>query len=195
MSTRSSDPLDILLKHDRWATRRVLEACVPLPPEQFSRRFDIGPGSLHDTITHVIAAMRRWHDRLAEVRLRPSIDRPLAGGLPGDVGYTLRTPADLLELHEAAAEEFAACAAACIAPGGRCLASVIHVEFDGKPYTFTRGAVLVHVATHGMHHRAQCLNMLRQLGVYPVIDLPEIAVVDWQAEVQTGQLTPWRPPA
>ena len=38
------------------------------------------------------------------------------------------------------------------------------------------------VATHGMHHRAQCLNMLRQLAAPGVSDrLPEIDVLDWAA--------------
>ncbi len=194
MDPTSFDPFDIMLKHDRWATRRVLEACTPLKPEQFTRRFEMGFGSLHDTITHVIAAMRRWHDRLAEVRLRPSIDRPLSGGEPGDVGYQVRTAAELLVLHEEASEQFAACAKACVAPGGKGLASVIHMKFGDKPYSFTRGAVFVHVTTHGMHHRAQCLNMLRQIGVYSVEDLPELAVVDWQAEVETGQAAVWKAP-
>jgi uncharacterized damage-inducible protein DinB len=30
--------------------------------------------------------------------------------------------------------------------------------------------------THGMHHRAQCLNMLRRLGVQP---LPPSSVAEW----------------
>jgi uncharacterized damage-inducible protein DinB len=47
---------------------------------------------------------------------------------------------------------------------------------DGKTLQLTRGAVLAQVATHGMHHRAQCLNMLRQLGVSP---LPPSSVVEW----------------
>jgi uncharacterized damage-inducible protein DinB len=35
------------------------------------------------------------------------------------------------------------------------------------------------VATHGMHHRAQCLNMLRQLAAPGVSDrLPEIDVLE-----------------
>jgi len=46
----------------------------------------------------------------------------------------------------------------------------------GKSYTFTRGGVITHVTTHGMHHRAQCLNMLRQMGIAP---LPPSAVVEW----------------
>ena len=46
----------------------------------------------------------------------------------------------------------------------------------GKNYTFSRGGVLTHVTTHGMHHRAQCLNMLRHLGVQP---LPPSSVLEW----------------
>ena len=40
----------------------------------------------------------------------------------------------------------------------------------------TRGATIVHVTTHGTHHRAQCLNILRQLGVTP---LPPSSVAEW----------------
>ncbi|MCA9288067.1 MAG: LysR family transcriptional regulator [Phycisphaerales bacterium] len=50
---------------------------------------------------------------------------------------------------------------------------------DGKTYSFTRGAVVTHITTHGMHHRAQCLNMLRQLGVNP---LPKSSVMEWSLE-------------
>jgi uncharacterized damage-inducible protein DinB len=38
------------------------------------------------------------------------------------------------------------------------------------------GAILTHATTHGMHHRAQCLNMLRHLGVTP---LPQSSVIEW----------------
>jgi uncharacterized damage-inducible protein DinB len=38
------------------------------------------------------------------------------------------------------------------------------VTLGGQPYRLTLGAMLVHVTTHGMHHRAQCLNMLRRIG-------------------------------
>ena len=45
-----------------------------------------------------------------------------------------------------------------------------------RTFTFARGAVLSHVMTHGMHHRAQCLNMLRHVGVDPV---PPSSVLEW----------------
>ena len=61
----TSDPLTVLLEHNRWATLRVLDLCRALTPEQFHRRFDIGPGSLHDTLLHVVQNMRAWADDIA----------------------------------------------------------------------------------------------------------------------------------
>ena len=46
----------------------------------------------------------------------------------------------------------------------------------GKDYFLTRGGVITHVATHGMHHRRRCLNMLKQFGVSP---LPPSSVAEW----------------
>jgi len=55
-----SDPLKILLAHNHWATQELLTACAALTPDQFHQKFEIGPGSLHDTLTHIIGATRTW---------------------------------------------------------------------------------------------------------------------------------------
>jgi uncharacterized damage-inducible protein DinB len=161
----TANPLDILLSHDRWATQKLLETCAGLSEEQFHQRFDIGPGSLHDTTTHILGAMRRWGDMLAGREQRPRLE----GGR--------RTPAELLTLLDDVASDFAATARA------HPPAEVVSGSRDGKTYTFPRGTVLTHVATHAMHHRAQCLNMLRQLGVTP---LPPSDVIQW-ARAADGQ--------
>jgi uncharacterized damage-inducible protein DinB len=155
----TSNPLDIMLKHDRWATRLILEKCVPLTDEQFNRKFEMGPGSLHATITHMFAAQRFWGDLLAGREQRPRLENS-----------GQRTPAQLMELLEEVAGEYDAAAVAYP------LEELVYRVRDGKTYAFTRGAVATHVATHGMHHRAQCLNMLRQLGVSP---LPPSSVAEW----------------
>ena len=73
----------------------------------------------------------------------------------------------------------------------RGLGDTVNLEWpgdDGKKrrYRFTHGAVIVHVCTHGMHHRAQCLNMLKQLKVPGLSDkLPDPSVTDWVAETET----------
>ena len=170
----AADPLDILLRHDAWATREVLRACTALTDEQWHRRFEIGPGSLHDTLTHVIGAMLRWADRIdgPPTPLRPSIE-----------GAARRTPTELLAILEPAAAGLAASAERARARG---LGTAFDVTLAGQTHRFTLGAALVHVTTHGMHHRAQCLNMLRHLGVPGVSDrLPEIDPLDWQLQATT----------
>ena len=157
----TADPLTILLAHDRWATLQILAACEPLPPDAFARRFDLGPGSLHDTLTHMTAAMRTWTDTLAEVPLRPRID---------DDGVC-RSPAELRDLHEVASAALAAEA------GRRPLDEMITRTLrTGATIRLNRAAILTHVTTHGMHHRAQCLNMLRHVGVKP---MPPSSVTEW----------------
>jgi len=154
----TSNPLDILLSHDKWATQQILQACLSLSEEQFRRRFDIGPGSLHDTTSHILGAMRRWGDLLAGREQRPRLEE------------TRRTPTELLALLDEIASDFAASAKR------HPVEEIVSGVRDGKTYTRPRGVIITHVATHGMHHRAQCLNMLRQLGVKP---LPPSSVVEW----------------
>ncbi|MGA2440879.1 MAG: DinB family protein [Tepidisphaeraceae bacterium] len=156
----TSNPLDIQLEHDRWATRQILSACEKLTADQFARKFEIGPGSLQATITHMLAAMNTWTDTLAERPPRPRIDQ-------GGVG---RSPVQLLQILDESTADFIAIAKS------RPLDQIVKRTRAGKEYCFTRGAVITHVTTHGMHHRAQCLNMLRHLGVSP---LPPSSVAEW----------------
>lgn len=123
----------------------------------------MGVGSLHDTIAHILGAMRGWADMLAGRDIRDRIEQ---GGpyTPEQLGTLLGEVSG--ELDEAlAAHPFDDIATA---------------ERGGKSYAFPRGGVLTHVTTHGMHHRAQCLNMLRQLGVDL---LPPSSVVEWMLMV------------
>ena len=156
-----SDVVQILLSHDRWASAQLLDACARLPADQFHRRFDIGPGSLHDTLTHVLAAMRAMTETLAGWEPRPRLD---ADG-------QRRAPEQLRPLLLASSRELAA--EARRRPLDE---TVTRRTRDGRLLVMTRGAVVAHVATHGAHHRAQCLNMLRRLGVTP---LPPSSVAEW----------------
>lgn len=181
----TSNPLEIMLAHDAWGTHLVLNLCRGLSHEQFHRSFEIGLGSLHDTLTHIIGAMRRWTDRL-----EGRTPRPMLSAMPGSVpeGNQARRYSvdEMTALHDQAAQEFHASARGWADKG---LDSTLHADWpddDGvKRYTFTRGAVIVHVCTHGMYHRAQCMNMLRRLNVPGISDaLPDPSVVDWQMETE-----------
>jgi uncharacterized damage-inducible protein DinB len=156
-----SDPVSILLSHDRWATDQILEVCGKLTDEQFHQRFEMGMGSLHANLNHMLAAMRAWTDTLRAADPRPRLD---ADG-------QRRTPAELKAIAATSCDDL-------LAEARRLPVSdkVTRKLRDGRTIELTRGTVLTHVATHGMHHRAQCLNMLRQLGVSP---LPPSSVVEW----------------
>jgi uncharacterized damage-inducible protein DinB len=102
--------------------------------------------------------MRAWGDLLAGREQRPRLEG------------TRRTPAELLSLFDEVAADFSD--SALNHPHDE----IVVGQRGGNSYSFARGGVIVHVATHGMHHRAQCLNMLRHLGVDP---LPPSSVLEW----------------
>jgi uncharacterized damage-inducible protein DinB len=154
-----SDPLEILLAHDEWATRLILETCGKLTDEQFHQRFEMGMGSLHDTTLHMMGAIRTWTETLAGKEPEPRLEQ---GGR--------RSVQELISLLESCARDLAV--EAHRLPLGETISRVR----EGKTFQFTRGVVVTHVTTHGMHHRAQCLNMLRHLGVKP---LPPSSVAEW----------------
>ena len=157
----NGDLLETLLAHDRWATGQVLDACAGLSEEQLHRRFEIGPGSLHDTLVHMAGAIRTWTETLAGWPARP---RPEGDG-------KRRTVGEMRAMLEEAWGEFGA--EARRAPVDERVERRLR---DGRVVVMARGAVLAHVATHGVHHRAQCLNMLRRLGVER---LPGSSVTEW----------------
>jgi uncharacterized damage-inducible protein DinB len=158
----ASDTAEILLIHNEWATRNLIDACAKLSDEQFHKKFEMGPGSIHDTATHIIGAMRVWGDFLAGRERRPRLEG------------AKRTPAELLTLFNEVAADFSASAR------NHPLDGTITFTREGKSYALARGGVIVHATTHGMHHRAQCLNMLRHVGFTP---LPPSSVVEWMRTI------------
>lgn len=168
--------VEILLGHNLWATRLLLQGSATLDAEQFHRRFDIGPGSLHDTLRHIIGAMLRWADRIGGRPVAESIERPGEYDTIAELDAHL-TRADAA-LRRVAAELDAA---------NRWDETMQFAIPDGATYHFSRAAAMLHVLTHGMHHRAQVLNIRRRLGLPPFrLDLD---VVEWEC-VQTGQIDP-----
>ncbi len=153
-----TDPHAVLLAHDHWANCKLYDACRPLTEDQFHHPFEMGTGSIHNNLVHNLGAMRGWTDVLNETEFRERLE-----------GNTF--PISKIEqLHETVSAEFTQ--AALTHP----FEKVLTPNRAGKTYTFTAGGILTHVTTHSMHHRAQCLNMLRQLGIEK---LPMSSVMEW----------------
>ncbi len=153
-----SDITAILLAHNHWATRNILDACAPLTSAQLHARFEMGLGSLHDTLRHTLYAMGHWSDVLHQGPMRTRSP---------DTKYTVP---EMLQILDAISAELID--VSTLHPPSE----IVERTREGKAERFTRGAVLAHITTHGVHHRAQCLNMLRHLGVDP---LPLSSVTGW----------------
>ncbi len=162
MNPNDTPILDRLLRHDRDTTLELIEIATRLETRALERDFEIGPGSVRRTLDHIVRAMECWTDLMLAKpqRERLSLDAPLA-----DLAARLHAVGDeLLALGKKLATE------------GR-LDHCFVDTLDDPPKEKTFGGALVHVATHGMHHRAQVLFMLRQLGVE---GLPEGDALGWE---------------
>ena len=150
----------VLLDFDHWANERLFDACDLLTDAALDHPFEMGLGSLRPTLAHNVGAMIGWTDVLnrAEPRFRP------------EQSESPMSVADIRALHETASTEFRT--AVLAGP----MDEVLTPERGGRSYRFSRGGIATHVVTHSMHHRAQCLNMLRHLGVETQ---PESSVFQW----------------
>ncbi len=155
-----TQPSNVLLTFDHWANEQMFEACAALSDEQLDREFEMGLGTLRKTFTHMLGAMRGWTDVMLNTgQWRPRLEQDPP-----------RSIAELRSLHDEVAREFRQ----VVTEGSH--DEVLSPNRGGTTYRFSRGGIMVHVMTHSMHHRAQCLNMLRHLGVDPQ---PTSSVMQW----------------
>jgi len=144
-----------LFAYDAWANRRILNACAPLTPEQFTRDLGSSFRSVRDTLAHTLGAQWIWLQRfqgktpaampradefpdLASLRARWSeVERDLQTYVEG------LSAADIEGFFE-------------------------YNDLKGNSHRNLRWQTLQHLANHGTYHRGQITTMLRQLGATPV---------------------------
>jgi uncharacterized damage-inducible protein DinB len=169
----TSDPFQILIRHFHWATAEVIRTCRPLSDAQLDQRFDVGIGSLRGNLDHIIWCVEGWCRRLERGEWIPD------GGENDSLDR-------LQERLDDAVEQVQRLLAEHIDPDG--LGETLSFELERPPgnrmrYTYARATIFVHMMTHGVHHRAQCLNMLRRLGAAPD-DLPALDATTWQRSTE-----------
>ena len=162
------DLLDRLLGHDAWTTRQLLELARRLSDDELDREFEIGHRTVRRTLEHIVWNIECWTDLMqgGGVRSRPAADQPVTV---------------LSQRHEAAAAELYRFARD-ICDQHR-LDETFLDTLDDPPREKSFGGVILHLATHGMHHRAQLLSMMRRLGVE---DLPEGDALSWENQRRDG---------
>jgi uncharacterized damage-inducible protein DinB len=143
-----------LLQHDAWTTRSLLALSADLPDSALDCEFDIGHRSLRRTFTHIIANMECWCD--------------LMTGQPQRSNVSGNSIATLIERLDIVAAQLSSLGKNVDAEN--CQDDFFTDYLDDPPHKKPLGAGLVHITTHGMHHRAQCLYIMRLLGVKNLIE-------------------------
>jgi uncharacterized damage-inducible protein DinB len=159
------DLLDRLLGHDVWSTKQLLVQSKPLTDTQLDSPFDIDNRSLRECFLHIIEAMELWNDLLYERPVRKA----------DDSGAGSQTLDGLIARLDEAGEELAVIARK-IARENR-WDDVFTDVLDDPPRKKTFGGTIAHVITHSMHHRAQAMYIMEQLGIRDHI---EGDVLSWE---------------
>jgi uncharacterized damage-inducible protein DinB len=156
--------LDLLLDHDHWATRQLLDASSGLTDAQLDQPFDIGHRTLRETFGHMIFNVPFWTTFLT--------------GAPADRAFSADAqPADrsltaLIEAHERSYSAFASVARR-LRDEERL--DAIFVDHYGVRKSF--GGTLLMVVEHNVEHRAEVLHILQRLDVP---NLPEVDLGVWE---------------
>lgn len=149
------DILERYLAYEAWTLRHLIERCRDVPADGLQQPFDIGHGTLHDTVEHIIRNLESWTDLM-----RGRAERSLPP-LPIRVDeYLLRC--------DAAMADFADCART-LAAEDRLDGTYMDV-LDNPPKAKTYGGTILHVLTHTTVHRWEMQHMLQRLGLDDLIE-------------------------
>lgn len=138
-----------LLAFHRWGNQKVLDLAEGLDDAALDEPVEMGVGSLRATLYHLVTADELWLDRW---KLKPWA--PLDTVTPRISLAELR---DRFESVHAAREAFLDEEG----PEGEGR-EIAYKNSRGEAFRHPLGELVVHVANHGVHHRAQALNMLRR---------------------------------
>ena len=146
--------LDVITRYYEytdWARDAMLGAAEPVDDAELDRPVEMGMGSLRKTLHHIRDAEHWW--------LRNWLDEP------ADAFQRVPQVTTIAELRALSAETASRrnelLATLSDTELGRTVRAVLP---DGVELTYAMGDTMLQLAGHGTHHRAQALNMLRQLG-------------------------------
>ena len=146
------DGLQYAFLHNSWATRRLIEACRNLTPEQLEATTPGAVGGVRETLKHIIDT-EGHRLRMLLTGTSPSWERRR------DESPDLDTLAVRAEENERFWIDYLGTAVDAERP--------VRVGYEGKTWDVTAGPILAQVVHHGSAHREQVCTILTVLGVEP----------------------------
>lgn len=144
----------LLNAFNAWATNRIFDAVAHLPEEEYTRDMKSSHGSIHNTLTHMVAAEKIWISRwqgISTATVLTAEDLPTLGALRSfweQVGYDTAKFLGMMS-DKRLQETFAM------------------KTSKGDTYTHLYWQAFQHVVDHSTYHRGQIVTMMRQLGAVP----------------------------
>ncbi|HVO17462.1 MAG TPA: DinB family protein [Alphaproteobacteria bacterium] len=142
-------------RYNRWANRRLYDACALLDDAEYRKRRPAFFGSIHGTLNHLLVGDRVWLGRIE------------------------RVPSGIERLDQILYDDFAALRDAREAEDARILALVDRLDetalaqdlnyanMAGAPQRTRLDWVLMHFFNHQTHHRGQAHGLLSHTAVPP----------------------------
>jgi uncharacterized damage-inducible protein DinB len=156
------------LRYTGWASRKVLDAALALPPEQQAKPMGVSHESILGTLGHIHFADRIWYKRTVDsfLEMPPvaelSTVQAISSDWPELQGKWEAWADSLTDADVNRTVQFRSMAGAA----------------SEAPVT----RVILHLVNHATLHRGQVVGMLRQLGVKP----PVTDIMAYFRELQTA---------
>jgi uncharacterized damage-inducible protein DinB len=156
------DTLRSYFRYSDWGQERMLQATAPLSDVQLDRKFEMGVGTLRETLAHLRDAEHWWltnwtkgpGELFPEGGSRESIDT-----IASSFAKTREARNDMLQTMT----------------DGDLARRVDATPRPGMIKSFPLGVTMLQLCHHGTHHRAQAVNMLRHVGGgIPALDVLEM---------------------
>lgn len=161
------------------ARQEILDWSRPLSPEHHAQVFPIGLGSLARTLTHIMICEGFYVKRMRGEEVALYKDWPIRDEEPPAFEVIER------EWVRIAARTREAIAAVERAGEWGTVVTYMAQRDDGKrvEISATKGDIFTQLVLHEVHHRAQVMNILRQLGV-------KVEDIDYNAMMYTRRELP-----
>jgi uncharacterized damage-inducible protein DinB len=144
-----NEPLAEMLRYNRWATLRLVEACQALSDAQLDERVPGVSGSVRELLLHTVGGQQTFALRTRGRQHEGELNRGSAWPGWDALVEAARTSADdLIAIAEALHEE-----------------RPVVLPYAGKRYSFPAGFFLVHAVEHGVEHRTEIKLALAQQGI------------------------------
>lgn len=158
----SDSLLDDAFDHHVWATVRLIDACLPLTPDQLATKVPGTYGSIIETLRHLVDG-----------------DGFYLYGLTGNRSYGINTDGMDLRDLQSAIETNGTAWSRLLAQNPDPDAVTLELDEDGFERRATMGIRFAQALHHGTDHRSQVCTTITSLGVEP----PNIDVWDFGKQV------------